>query len=394
MLKLKTSFMCLAMFAIIQCPGGAEAGNGLRQGDHATTLTATTVNAAKPTAAKTNVAKPDQESNDVFVQPESSKPVDKETVNTYRRVNITIGALLVISIAILVNLLVLYRKNRRLNSRLTKLNKTLIRERNNLRNAQADLIRARNKALSAENRKTQLVNYVSHEIVTPLNTIVQYSHMIIEAIDEEKRDYLENFADVVRINTKMLQTLANDVQEINALECNELPLNIVPASVLKICNTALDSVKPEIKNEKVKLIFPQAESDDHTINTDPLRVETMLINLLSNAVKFTDEGTVELSYEVNRSNHTITFSVTDTGPGIPQGKDDEIFERFSKLNPETEGHGLGLPICKLVAQLLETDVMLDRSHQNGARFHFTLPMDTSKKDVAQVQPQEVEATIS
>lgn len=386
--------MCLAMFAIIQCPGGAEAGNGLRQGDHATTLTATTVNAAKPTAAKTNVAKPDQESNDVFVQPESSKPVDKETVNTYRRVNITIGALLVISIAILVNLLVLYRKNRRLNSRLTKLNKTLIRERNNLRNAQADLIRARNKALSAENRKTQLVNYVSHEIVTPLNTIVQYSHMIIEAIDEEKRDYLENFADVVRINTKMLQTLANDVQEINALECNELPLNIVPASVLKICNTALDSVKPEIKNEKVKLIFPQAESDDHTINTDPLRVETMLINLLSNAVKFTDEGTVELSYEVNRSNHTITFSVTDTGPGIPQGKDDEIFERFSKLNPETEGHGLGLPICKLVAQLLETDVMLDRSHQNGARFHFTLPMDTSKKDVAQVQPQEVEATIS
>jgi two-component system sensor histidine kinase KdpD len=86
--------------------------------------------------------------------------------------------------------------------------------------------------------------------------------------------------------------------------------------------------------------------------------------------------------------------VTDTGPGIPQGKDDEIFERFSKLNPETEGHGLGLPICKLVAQLLETDVMLDRSHQNGARFHFTLPMDTSKKDVAQVQPQEVEATIS
>jgi signal transduction histidine kinase len=394
MLKLKTSFMCLAMFAIIQCPGGAEAGNGLRQGDHATTLTATTVNAAKPTAAKTNVAKPDQESNDVFVQPESSKPVDKETVNTYRRVNITIGALLVISIAILVNLLVLYRKNQRLNSRLTKLNKTLIRERNNLRNAQADLIRARNKALSAENRKTQLVNYVSHEIVTPLNTIVQYSHMIIEAIDEEKRDYLENFADVVRINTKMLQTLANDVQEINALECNELPLNIVPASVLKICNTALDSVKPEIKNEKVKLIFPQAESDDHTINTDPLRVETMLINLLSNAVKFTDEGTVELSYEVNRSNHTITFSVTDTGPGIPQGKDDEIFERFSKLNPETEGHGLGLPICKLVAQLLETDVMLDRSHQNGARFHFTLPMDTSKKDVAQVQPQEVEATIS
>lgn len=386
--------MCLAMFAIIQCPGGAEAGNDLRQGDHATTLTATTVNAAKPTAAKTNVAKPDQESNDVFVQPESSKPVDKETVNTYRRVNITIGALLVISIAILVNLLVLYRKNRRLNSRLTKLNKTLIRERNNLRNAQADLIRARNKALSAENRKTQLVNYVSHEIVTPLNTIVQYSHMIIEAIDEEKRDYLENFADVVRINTKMLQTLANDVQEINALECNELPLNIVPASVLKICNTALDSVKPEIKNEKVKLIFPQAESDDHTINTDPLRVETMLINLLSNAVKFTDEGTVELSYEVNRSNHTITFSVTDTGPGIPQGKDDEIFERFSKLNPETEGHGLGLPICKLVAQLLETDVMLDRSHQNGARFHFTLPMDTSKKDVAQVQPQEVEATIS
>jgi signal transduction histidine kinase len=391
MFKLKDFILPVAVFAMLQFPPGAEAAYAPSHGDQVT-LTASTSNASKPTAAKTNVAKPDQESADVFVQPESSKPVDDYTVNTYRRVNITIGALLVISIAILVNLLVLYRKNRRLNSRLTKLNKTLIRERNNLRAAQADLIRARNKALSAENRKTQLVNYVSHEIVTPLNTIVQYSQMIIEAIDEDKRNYLEDFADVVRINTKMLQTLANDVQEINALECNELPLNIVPSSVLKICKAAVDSVKPEIKNEKVKLIFPQSDSDDYTIATDPLRVETMLINLLSNAVKFTDEGTVELSYDVNRSNHTITFSVTDTGPGIPQGKDDEIFERFSKLNPETEGHGLGLPICKLVAQLLETDVMLDRTHRNGARFHFTLPID--KKTQVQEQPQEVEATIS
>ena len=107
--------------------------------------------------------------------------------------------------------------------------------------------------------------------------------------------------------------------------------------------------------------------------TDPQRVHQILLNLLTNAAKFTPKGSITLAYSVDSEKETVTFSVTDTGIGIKADKKDLIFERFVKLDKETQGAGLGLTISRLLARILGGDVILDTTYTKGARFLLILP---------------------
>ena len=122
------------------------------------------------------------------------------------------------------------------------------------------------------------------------------------------------------------------------------------------------------------MIFTPQPQPDTTIKTDRRRVEQVLINLLNNAAKFTTNGLITLSYILNTDAGTVTFSVTDTGIGIPKGKESIIFERFEKLDSSTQGSGLGLNICRLISQLLKGNISVDTSYRDGARFLFTIPI--------------------
>ena len=110
------------------------------------------------------------------------------------------------------------------------------------------------------------------------------------------------------------------------------------------------------------------------IFTDARRVEQVLVNLLSNGLKFTDEGYVELAYTVDTEAGTTTFTVTDTGIGVPEGKEEIIFERFEKLSPSSQGNGLGLSISRMIAIQLNGSLYIDTTYTGeGSRFVFTIP---------------------
>ena len=100
------------------------------------------------------------------------------------------------------------------------------------------------------------------------------------------------------------------------------------------------------------------------------------MNLLRNAAKFTTEGSITLGYEVDSENETISFVVTDTGVGIPEGKERKIFERFEQVDNKGQGNGLGLSVCALIARLLKGDIYADPNVERGARFVFTIPYRT------------------
>ncbi len=291
--------------------------------------------------------------------------------------NKTIIIISLIAIAFLVILLImmyrLYRKAKLLSHHLIETNQALKAERDTIKSTQMALINARDEAQKANRLKNEFVNNMSHEVKTPLDAIVEYSQLIVDGMDEDKRKYYQRFAQMVTLNSELLHTLVSDVLEISELESPRMKLERIPVSLHSICNMAIGSSRIHL-NDGVSMIFTPQPQPDTTIKTDRRRVEQVLINLLNNAAKFTTNGLITLSYILNTDAGTVTFSVTDTGIGIPKGKESIIFERFEKLDSSTQGSGLGLNICRLISQLLKGNISVDTSYRDGARFLFTIPI--------------------
>lgn len=103
----------------------------------------------------------------------------------------------------------------------------------------------------------------------------------------------------------------------------------------------------------------------------------MLSHLLHNAVKFTEHGSISLSYVVLREERLLRFTVTDTGPGIPAGMHEEVFERFVKLDAFSQGSGLGLPVCRVIADKLGGRLYVDPEYRDGCRMIFEIPFQAA-----------------
>ncbi len=285
-----------------------------------------------------------------------------------------LGVLFVGVIVLLIVFWRLYRKSRKLAASLDERARAIAVERDTLKRTKRALMNANEQVREAERTKVEFINNVSHEISIPLKAIVEYSRLIVDCIDDEQRGYLENFYNIVKLNTDMVQTLVSDVLDITSIDNSTMHVEIKPTSVNDICNNAIDSIRLQLK-PGVEIKYPKKDFPTAIIATDRHRVTQVLLNLLSNAAKFTEEGSITLDYEIDKEHDTITFSVTDTGIGIPAGKEKEIFERYAKLNKYSQGIGLGLPIARLVAQLLKGNVVVDTTYEgHGARFLFTIPV--------------------
>lgn len=284
-------------------------------------------------------------------------------------INVSLIALAIL-LVIAVVFIFLFRRFRRLSTKLEQSNNDLERESEDLKATRDKLIEARDKAHEAEKNKTDFINYISHEIITPLNTITEYSQMIIDSASESKRDYLAHFSEIVQLNTQMLQSFVLDLQDFSELESKRMSVKIRPTDVKSICMLSLDNVKLNLRHG-VKLIFAKKDAPTTLIDTDPYRLQVVLLNLLINATKFTEKGSITLDYELNPD--TISFIVTDTGCGVAPGKEESIFDRYEKCGIDSEGPGLGLPVCRLIANLLHGTIALDTTYTSGARFIFTIP---------------------
>ena len=280
-------------------------------------------------------------------------------------------AVMLIIVCILIKVI---NKSRTLARSLASSNDALKSERANLLETQKKLIAARDEAKRAEQYKSDFIDNISREINNPLNAIVEYSHLIVDCADNDKKQYLRRYADIVRLNTELLSTTVRDLLDVGELDDPSLSVKRYPVLLGDLCSLAIGSMRSRLQ-PGVTISFEQENAPDVYITTDSRRVEQVLINLLSNAAKFTSEGTISLSYIIDRPNNSVTFAVSDTGIGIPEGKEEEIFDRFRKLDRTTQGSGLGLAICRMIADLLGGSVRVDTSHKGkGANFLFTIPI--------------------
>ena len=293
----------------------------------------------------------------------------------HQRIMIIIGILalgvLIIALAIVLRL---RRKSQSLASTLAKSNDALELQNQNLTSAQRDLMLARKQAHSAERQKSDFIDYINHEITTPLDTIVEYTHLIVDCADIDKKEFLKRYAGIVSLNTELITTTIHDLIDVAAFDDNRLTVSRTPHEIGEMCYNAIENMHSHLQ-PGVKLIFEQEDAPAQYATTDGRRVEQALANLLNNAAKFTSEGSITLSYDIDRNKNIVKFTVTDTGIGIAPDKSEIIFERFRKLNRDVQGSGLGLPICAIIAQLLGGEIYLDTTYESqGCRFVFIIPL--------------------
>lgn len=233
---------------------------------------------------------------------------------------------------------------------------------------------ARDKAEQSDKMKTLFIQNMTHEIRTPLNAIVGFSQLLTTPDMKVSEQEKEECGELIRYNSDLLTTLVNNVLDISSLESGKYTMKLTPCPCNDICRAALTSVAHRVK-KNVEIYFTTEAADDFLLVTDEKRFQQVLVNFLTNAAKYTEKGEIHLHCSFSEMPGKIVFSVTDTGPGVPADKAELVFERFYKVDSFKQGMGLGLNICRIIAEHLNGEVKYDSSYTLGARFLFILPLN-------------------
>lgn len=229
--------------------------------------------------------------------------------------------------------------------------------------------KAKKQAERSIKTKSLFLSNMSHEIRTPLNALCGFSTILTEeSIDSETRKQCN---DIILQNSELLLKLINDVIDLSSLETENMQFNFQEYDAITICRNVIDMVE-RIKQTNASIHF-KTNLDSLILYTDKSRLQQVLINLLINATKFTAQGSITLEVEVTPDDEA-SFSVTDTGCGIPKEKQDQMFNRFEKGNENAQGTGLGLSISELIITYIGGKIWIDKDYTNGSRFVFTHPL--------------------
>ena len=235
-----------------------------------------------------------------------------------------------------------------------------------LKETEAELIQARDKAEMMDRLKSAFLANMSHEIRTPLNAIVGFSDLLVETEElSERQEYIK----IVRENNDLLLQLISDILDLSKIEAGTFEFTSGDVDVNLLCEDIVRSMGVKAK-EEVELVF-----DDHLpvchVISDRNRIHQVISNFVNNAMKFTSEGSIHVGYELKDGE--LEFYVKDTGIGIEKEQLPHIFERFVKLNTFVHGTGLGLSICQSIVEQLGGRIGVDSEKGKGSRFWFTIP---------------------
>ena len=238
-----------------------------------------------------------------------------------------------------------------------------------LKQTEAMLIQAKEKAEEADRLKSAFLANMSHEIRTPLNAIIGFSSLLHYVENEQER---EQYISLINHNNQLLLKLINDVLDLSKIEAGHIELHsewFNPAELIEESITEYERNVPA--GVKLFARYPAAPGQ---IEHDPMRIKQILNNFISNALKNTVQGHIEVYYETDTDG--IRISVSDTGCGIPPDKLEMIFERFEKVDSFAQGAGLGLAICKSIVEKRNGVITVDSTMGVGSTFTVELPCRT------------------
>ncbi len=230
------------------------------------------------------------------------------------------------------------------------------------------------QAKESDRLKSAFLANMSHEIRTPMNSILGFAGLLkkTDLSEENRKKYVEH---IEKGGGRMLN-LINELIDISKIESGQMDLFFSKTNVLDVMESTYLFFKSEAESKEIELKWNRNGfiPGSSIINTDKVKLEAILNNLIKNAIKFTDKGVVELG--IHKIDEFIEFYVKDTGIGIPDDKQDVVFERFSQVkDPITsgyEGSGLGLAISSAYTEMLGGRMWMESIEGEGSTFYFTI----------------------
>jgi CheY-like chemotaxis protein len=229
--------------------------------------------------------------------------------------------------------------------------------------------------LEAANRtKTEFLANVSHEVRTPLNSVIGNADLLLDTpLSRDQRDMLG----VMRDSAESLTRIVDDILDLSKMEAQRLPLESIPLRIREVAGTTIRMFAARAHQKGLFLVCHVRRDVPEVVLGDPHRLRQILTNIVNNAIKFTERGEVTLHVEVDDTHEgrvALRFSVHDTGVGIPKARQHAIFEAFTQADGSDTrrygGTGLGLTIAAQLVALMQGRLWVDSEEGHGSTFRF------------------------
>lgn len=237
------------------------------------------------------------------------------------------------------------------------------------------------KVIEASLHKDEFIANLTHEVRTPLNAITGYTNLLLsKTLDKGNKSYLQK----VLLSSNNLLAIINDILDLSKIEAGKIEFEGINFDFHSLIQNTFDSMKIIAESKQLRYTLNFDTNLPEYVNSDPTRINQVLLNLLSNAIKFTDKGSVELNIkliEINDGKSSILFEIRDSGKGIQEDKLETIFESFTQEDESTSrkygGTGLGLTISQRIIKLMGGTIEVRSELNKGSEFSFVLELNNA-----------------
>jgi signal transduction histidine kinase len=250
------------------------------------------------------------------------------------------------------------------------------------REAEKALKEAKEAAEAANRAKSQFLANMSHELRTPMGGVLGMLEVVLGGqLEGQQRDYIRT----AHNSAGSLVRILNDILEITKIEAGRITLEDKPFVLRECVTVAVDIFASEARRKGLDFIVTMDEGLPDIVSGDSLRLQSILTNLVANAIKFTERGKIEVDVSagsrISNGKLDVTFSVRDTGIGIPNEMKPRIFRPFSQVDDSDTrrygGTGLGLAISRHIVELMGGTIYFESEEGQGCRFVFTVPLNVT-----------------